>query len=97
MPTQTTKRLRACTICGRLTTTNRCDAHALPPRGRPHRRARAQTLQEETRCWICGHPARPDDPLTADHVIPRAHGGPNTRDNYRAAHASCNIRRGANT
>jgi 5-methylcytosine-specific restriction endonuclease McrA len=33
--------------------------------------------------------------LTADHVVARADGGRNVRSNYRAAHASCNSRRGA--
>jgi 5-methylcytosine-specific restriction endonuclease McrA len=33
--------------------------------------------------------------LVADHLIPRAHGGPDALFNYRAAHRSCNARRGA--
>lgn len=62
---------------------------------RAHRTARAQTLAEETLCWICLKPGRDDDPLTADHVIAHAAGGPDTRTNYRAAHESCNKRRGS--
>jgi 5-methylcytosine-specific restriction endonuclease McrA len=31
----------------------------------------------------------------ADHLIPRAHGGPDALFNYAAAHRSCNARRGA--
>jgi 5-methylcytosine-specific restriction endonuclease McrA len=61
---------------------------------------RAQVHSEETHCWICneyvdqtlhGH-----DRLgpTVDHVIPTALGGPNTRDNLRLAHRSCNSARG---
>lgn len=63
--------------------------------GYNHRRLARQVLAEEKHCHLCGQPARPGDPLTADHIIPRAHGGPTTRDNLRAAHASCNARRGA--
>jgi 5-methylcytosine-specific restriction protein A len=63
--------------------------------GSNHQRIRRQVLAEENLCWICGQPARPDDPLTADHVLSRAAGGRNTRSNYRAAHYSCNSSRGA--
>ena len=63
--------------------------------GADYRRVRAQVLREETRCWLCGQPARLGDPLTADHVVARVDGGTNTRENLRAAHASCNSRRGA--
>ena len=74
---------------------SRCVAHTRPPRGRAHRQARALTLAEEHVCWLCGLPARPGDPLTADHVVARVHGGRDSRANYRAAHASCNKRRGS--
>jgi 5-methylcytosine-specific restriction endonuclease McrA len=60
-----------------------------------HRRLAEQTLREEKACWICGLPALPDDPLVADHVIARADGGTNVRENYRVAHPSCNGRRGS--
>lgn len=73
----------------------RCPAHPLPRRGHAHAQARAQTLAEETTCWICHRPGTADDPLTADHVIARADDGPDHRSNYRAAHLSCNLRRGA--
>jgi HNH endonuclease len=56
---------------------------------------RKQVLREETTCWLCGQPASPGDPLVADHITPRAHGGGNERANYHAAHHSCNNRRGA--
>ena len=62
---------------------------------RRHRKARATLLATATHCWICGQPARPGDPLVADHLIPRAHGGPDALHNYAAAHKSCNGRRGA--
>jgi hypothetical protein len=42
-------------------------------------------------CWVCGKPARADDPLTADHLVARADGGRNVRANYRVAHRSCKL------
>ena len=59
------------------------------------RGATGQVLAEETMCWVYGEPGTPDDPLTLDHVIARALGGETTRANARAAHRSCNSRRGA--
>src|SRR5437870_6911013 len=92
--------LRPCLECGTPTSHGpRCPACAPPPRGHAHQQARRQTLSEETLCWLCGEPARPNDPLTADHIIARATAGPNavlldTRSNMRAAHLSCNSSRG---
>ena len=79
--------------CGNL---QPCPAHPSPltSRGRQHRRARAQTLAEELTCWLCGRVGTPENRLTADHVVPRAHGGRDERANLRAAHESCNKRRG---
>lgn len=45
-------------------------------------------------CWLCGREPVTLDPLTADHVVPRALGGPNALSNLRPAHRSCNGRRG---
>lgn len=43
-------------------------------------------------CWLCGRPGA----TTADHVVPLAMGGhPYDEANLRAAHRSCNSRRGA--
>ncbi len=42
-------------------------------------------------CWICGQ-AGAD---SADHVIPVALGGSHALSNLKAAHLSCNLRRGA--
>ena len=61
-------------------TTNECSASSSPKR---------------SAVGICGEPAKPGDPLTADQVVSRAAGGGNTRSNYRAAHRSCNSSRGA--
>ena len=88
-------RLRPCLVCGRPSGGARCPEHAVPRRGWAHERASKQVRLEETSCWICGEPAKPGDPLTGDHIVPRIHGGQDVRGNMRAAHRSCNSRRGA--
>src|SRR2546429_8939832 len=62
--------------------------------GAEHQRLAKQVLSEEKACWLCGHLARPNDPLEVDHVVPRSKGGATVRSNLRAAHASCNRSRG---
>jgi 5-methylcytosine-specific restriction enzyme A len=90
-----TRRLRPCLVCGRPSGAARCPGHALPKRGWAHERASKQVRSEEFTCWICGEPARPGDPLTGDHIVPRIAGGQDVRGNMHAAHRSCNSRRGA--
>lgn len=59
------------------------------------RKARAQVLvAAKYTCAICGQPARHDDPLEVDHIIPHAYGGTDHPHNLRAAHRTCNRRRG---
>lgn len=64
---------------------------------RTYRKARAETLAEETRCHICHEPARPNDPLQADHLHPYGLGGQDSRSNLRAAHRSCNNQKAMHT
>lgn len=59
-----------------------------------YRRNREILLATATVCAICGAGALENDPLTADHIIPVSDGGSNDLDNLRAAHRSCNSRRG---
>jgi 5-methylcytosine-specific restriction endonuclease McrA len=69
---------------------------ALRPAGstRQWRIIRAHVLERDGgRCWICGELGA----TTVDHVIPRHHGGTDHPANLRAAHATCNYRRGART
>lgn len=87
--------IKACTVCGRRSLSRRCAEHAIPARGHAHRKAAKQTLREEYVCAICETPGTDADPLVAGHVIARAHGGPDTRENMRAVHASCNALQGA--
>lgn len=55
-----------------------------------------RVLRDETLCWICGDvvdktlSGRDPKGPSVDHVIPRAQGGSNDRDNLRLAHLSCN-------
>jgi hypothetical protein len=68
--------------------------------GRVWARIRAQVLTEESDCWVCGKQidfeARAPDPWspTVDHVVPVSRGGGDERSNLRAAHWTCNVRRG---
>lgn len=43
-----------------------------------------------TTCHLCGRPGAD----SADHLIPRSHGGPDDLTNLRPAHRSCNYSRG---
>lgn len=40
-------------------------------------------------------PAHPADDLTADHIVPRAHGGTNSRDNVQVLCRACNSAKGS--
>jgi 5-methylcytosine-specific restriction endonuclease McrA len=61
---------------------------------RAHRELRRGVLALETRCCYCGELATAEDPLEAAHVVAVADGGADGRENYRAAHRSCNRKRG---
>lgn len=63
-------------------------------KGRPYRTARAQAIARDNGiCWICGRPGA----TSADHIVPISAGGdPTSLLNLRAAHISCNSKRGAN-
>lgn len=94
---------RPCVTCGTLTEgLTYCEPCRLERerkrsarRGRRHytgdyaRRARA-VRESASQCWICGEGARPDDPWTADHVLPGDPASP-----LLPAHRSCNSRRGS--
>jgi 5-methylcytosine-specific restriction endonuclease McrA len=62
---------------------------------RRYRRSRALVLAHADLCWLCGKPfTDPRDPPVCDHVIPVSRGGTDHPSNLRAAHRSCNLRRG---
>lgn len=59
--------------------------------GRKVRQLVDETLERYgTVCHLC----RNEGADSADHLVPRSKGGPNTLDNLRPAHASCNRLRG---
>jgi len=80
--------------CGKITTAGRCPTH--PTRkARVNTKLRTHVAASAATCWICGRPPTSSDPLTADHQLPQLYGGQDTRANLRAAHRSCNSKRGA--
>lgn len=86
--------VKACR-CGRPNVPGHSCASSPRPRvydSPAYRRARKQLLAQATQCWICGEPGTEDDPLTADHVDPVLVAG--GTGELRAAHRSCNGRRG---
>lgn len=95
-----------CVDCGQAPRTNRvrcrpCARKADRRRGSRQKRGLGAAYQRERRrvvtpdavCYLCGQPARPDDPMTGDHVIPRARDG-GIAGNIRPAHRSCNLAKG---
>jgi len=95
---------RPCLDCGKLTELgNRCQYHArivqakrdeqrepkrIHYKGDYQKRAK-QVRDNATSCWICKEGYRPNDPWTADHLIPGDRYSP-----LASAHRSCNSRRG---
>ena len=67
-------------------------ASATPRSDRKYRKAAAYAKQRDAYvCWLCGRPGAD----TVDHLVPLALGGdPYDPLNMRAAHRSCNSRRG---
>ena len=53
------------------------------------------TATPDTRCALCGLPARELDYWQPDHIVPASRSGASTLDNLQLVHASCNRRRGA--
>jgi 5-methylcytosine-specific restriction endonuclease McrA len=91
-----TQILKACIVCGQPSPTGRCVLHPKPPnRTGTYTRNAAKVRAAAVLCHICGEGARADDPWVADHLVPRIYGGPDDLSNLRAAHRSCNGRRGA--
>lgn len=51
---------------------------------------KARLIKEQKgRCAICGDYFLPDDTIERDHIIPKALGGKNIRENVQAIHKSC--------
>lgn len=101
---------RSCTVCGAaaLPGVARCHRHTRAPTANQARKYRGSTAYQETRalvlrrdgyrCHLCGRSDPPADQI--DHIVPYSQADPETRDimraeDFRAAHGSCNRRRGA--
>lgn len=55
------------------------------------KRLRYEILRRDNySCYYCGTRASAENPITIDHVIPRALGGPNSPENLAAACQDCN-------
>ena len=51
---------------------------------------KAKLIKEQNGlCGICGRPFLPDDTIERDHIIPKALGGPNRRENVHVVHNYC--------
>lgn len=59
--------------------------------GRAHDLMRARVLSEEPLCRIClaMDPPRVTAAIIADHIVPKAEGGSDERDNYQGACDPC--------
>jgi 5-methylcytosine-specific restriction endonuclease McrA len=86
---------RPCLTCGRPSSGSRCPAHRIPARGSTYARNAALVRASATICHLCGLPFTAADQPVADHLVARAHGGSDQLANLAPAHASCNLRRGA--
>lgn len=82
--------MRPCLDCGHLSPDTRCGIHARAQQqardarrgsstqrglGSAHRRQAAAQIAAVPYCERCGHQGSPDNPLTAEHGLPRARGG----------------------
>lgn len=59
------------------------------------RKVQAQAIREQPWCSRCRTGGTPDNPLTGDHITPRAAGGRNVRANVQVLCRDCNSRKGA--
>jgi 5-methylcytosine-specific restriction endonuclease McrA len=85
--------LKPCLVCGALSNSSRCVTHRKTTRrgyGWTHQQRARAAIAADPRCVDCG--ATQD--LTADHIIPIAHGG-NPLGPLQVLCRTCNSRRGA--
>ncbi len=61
--------------------------------GRDHELMRKRVLTEEPLCRLCleADPPRVTPTTIADHIVPKAEGGTDDRDNYQGACGPCHI------
>ena len=63
--------------------------------GTRHQKLRDRMLTRISRCHYCGTLPTPDNPMTADHLIPVVKGGKTEAANYVPACLRCNSGKGA--
>jgi 5-methylcytosine-specific restriction enzyme A len=97
--------LRACAVCGRIASRGSyCPEHERTRRarrgttaergyGNKHRRRALAAIASHPWCSDCGATHTPENPLSADHVVPIAHGGVDGPLEVRCRR--CNSSRGA--
>lgn len=57
---------------------------------------KARLIQDQKgRCGICGEFFLPDDIIERDHIVPKALGGKNARENVHAVHRYCHLKKTA--
>jgi RNA-directed DNA polymerase len=55
---------------------------------------KARLIREQNgRCGICGEFFLPDDTIERDHIVPKALGGKNLRNNVHAVHRTCHLKK----
>jgi 5-methylcytosine-specific restriction protein A len=102
--------LRACLTCGEPSPGSRCDAcrravdrttaqhrGTTTARGYGHRWQQRSNAVRRTSpvCEACGTTGNRSNPLTVDHITPKAAGGTDHRDNLRTLCRRCNSAKGA--
>jgi 5-methylcytosine-specific restriction protein A len=61
--------------------------------GSEWRKLRAAVIQAQPWCSFCGHTGSRDNPLSVDHIVPRAQGGTDDPSNLRVLCLTHNRRR----
>lgn len=87
----TLRPVKVCSVpgCPTLVTAGaRCSTHALPTRGRPHRRASSH-LDTATTCVLCGERFTKENPMRRGHVTAISDGGTHVSSNYQPECRRC--------
>lgn len=88
--------MRLCGVCARPTAGETVHAACQTPRtyNDPVHRAMSKWYKiNNARCTDCGQTGTPENPITADHIMPRAIGGTNVPENYEPRCRDCNGRK----
>ena len=92
--------MRLCGVCAKPTKGETVHATCRKPRpydSVAHRAISAMFRATGRKCADCGTPGTQDNPITAHHDVPVAHGGASVPDNYVPLCRRCNSARGTRT